>query len=291
MLEEIKKCPICENKEFTSFLTCTDHTVSKKQFHLVKCTHCNFLFTNPRPDLNSIGKYYDSDEYISHKDKGNSIINILYKTIRNYTLQKKVQLINKLSVKGNILDYGCGTGYFLKACKENGWNIEGIEPDKGANQQATQNLDKTIHDEINQIKNIKFNIITLWHVLEHIHDLNDTLSKITSLLREDGKLLIAVPNYQSYDAEKYQSNWAAYDVPRHLYHFDKKTIQLLAEKYNFKVEHILPMKFDSFYVSMLSEKYLGNQYNLLKPFITGCKSNIYAKKSKNYSSLIYILSK
>ncbi len=290
MFETITQCQICENNSFTPFFTCTDHSISKETFALVKCTSCGFLITNPRPDLSSIGKYYQSEDYISHKDKGNSLINLIYKKVRNYTLKKKVNIINRVADKGFVLDYGCGTGYFLKACQEQGWQIEGIEPDEGAKQLSQTLLNKKIHSNIHTLTG-EFDVITLWHVLEHIHKLNDTLKYLYSALTENGKLIVAVPNYKSYDGLLYGEYWAAFDVPRHLYHFEQKTLKKLADKHNFKVQEIIPMKFDSFYVSMLSEKYKGNRFNLFKPFINGFKSNIYANKTSEYSSLIYILSK
>ncbi len=291
MQETLTQCPICQQSKFDSYLTCQDFTVSKELFRLVRCQSCKFVFTNPRPDEKNIGKYYQSEEYISHQNKANSLTNILYKIVRNYTLRKKVQMINSISSKGDILDFGCGTGYFLDACKKDKWNVTGVEPDSTARAIAKEKLNDNVHQSLDMIKKNKFKVITLWHVLEHIHQLNQSLEKFHQLLDVDGKLVLALPNLNSFDAKKYGAYWAGYDVPRHLYHFDQKSVSLLANKHGYVIQKIHPMIFDSFYVSMLSEKYKGNTINLLKPLVNGCKSNIYAKKDQNYSSLIYILSK
>jgi len=291
MLQQLNECPICQSKSFSEYLVCEDFLVSHEKFHLVKCTQCQFVFTNPRPAELEIGRYYQSADYISHQNKSTSFINGLYKIVRNYTLKQKLKLVNSISEKDNILDYGCGTGHFLNICKNAGWNPYGIEPDPTARNISKQSLPDHIFEKIEETKNTQFNTITLWHVLEHVHQLNETLVKLRAKLHPNGKLLLALPNHQSKDSQLYGKFWAGYDVPRHLYHFDKGSVNQLAQKHNFNVEKILPMKFDSFYVSMLSEKYKGNRVNLITPFINGCKSNIYAKKGLNYSSLIFILSK
>lgn len=293
MFEKLDSCPVCTNDSFSNHIICEDHFLSGESFAIVKCSKCQFLFTNPRPDKNSIGKYYDSDEYISHTSKSKSPIDILYKLARQYTLANKLRLINKIAESKSILDFGCGTGDFLAKCKANGWTVNGLEPNSEAREIATLRTRSTIHSEISQLEEISnLGLITLWHVLEHIHDLNDTLSTLTSLLSNHGKVLIAVPNYQSFDAQLYKEFWAAYDVPRHLYHFSQDSMKSLLQKHDLKILDTIPMKLDAYYVTLLSQKYKFGAADYIKSFINGYKSNTYAKKhQQNYSSLIYIAGK
>ena len=290
MLEKINKCPICEHENLTDHISCTDHFLSGETFVITKCANCSFLFTNPRPAEEQLSRYYKSDAYISHSDKANNITNSLYKIARHFTLRGKLKLIDSLNTTKSILDYGCGTGDFLLTCKKNGWKISGLEPDNSARDIAIDKTHANIHSSIEQIdaKN-KSGVITLWHVLEHVSDLDAVVSRLKAKLDNQGKLVIAVPNYQSFDAQHYKEYWAAFDVPRHLYHFSQDTMQLLLQKHDLKIIDRIPMKLDSFYVSLLSEKYLNGKNNYIRSFINGYKSNIYAKKNNNnYSSMIYI---
>jgi 2-polyprenyl-3-methyl-5-hydroxy-6-metoxy-1,4-benzoquinol methylase len=293
MLEKIIHCPICDNGKFDEYIISKDYLVTGESFTIVKCSQCDFVFTNPRPDKENLANYYKSDQYISHTDKSNNLLNTLYKTARVFTLKRKERLVRTLVEEKSIFDYGCGTGDFLKVCHKKSWKIYGFELDAQAASIAQQKTGIKIINEISQINEINnVSLITMWHVLEHISDLNDTIKQLVNVLKEDGKMLIAVPNINSYDADYYQDTWAAYDLPRHLYHFTQETMEKLMKKHDLKIVDILPMKLDSFYVSLLSEKYKTGQSNYIKSIINGCKSNIYAKKSqKNYSSLIYIASK
>ncbi|HCQ29793.1 MAG TPA: hypothetical protein DIU39_05865 [Flavobacteriales bacterium] len=289
-MEKLKNCPICTSEESRLFLQCKDYTVSQKVFDIVECSACGFKYTNPRPKPEELGKYYESEEYISHSGTKKGLIYKAYHIARNYTLSKKFTLINKNQPK-NLLDIGCGTGEFLNYCKQKGLNTTGVEPGEKARNFATFEYSLTVFDE-DFLKNTdkKFDVITMWHVLEHVPFLQQRMEELYALLSDDGALYIAVPNCESYDASYYGKYWAAYDVPRHLYHFTKKDISSLAEKNNFIVEKIFPMKLDSFYVSMLSEKYKSGKINYFNAFIIGLKSNLKAGKD-NYSSLIYLLKK
>jgi len=293
MLEKLEECPVCSNNTFTTQLTCKDHFLSKEDFSIIKCSHCSFLFTNPRPKVNAIDAYYKSSEYISHTSKANNLLNTVYKSTRYFTLSRKVKLINKITSNKYILDFGCGTGDFLFRCKQKRWKIKGFEPEKLARDIASKKNNIPIYSSLDQLTKIKqIGLITLWHVLEHIHDLNNTIDILKSKLTEDGSLLIAVPNHESFDADYYKEYWAAYDVPRHLYHFSQSSMNLLLKNHGLKINEIIPMKLDSFYVSLLSEKYKNGKSNYIKSFINGYKSNVYAKKqNNNYSSLIYIVNK
>ncbi len=293
MFEKIENCPICNSSELTNYMICKDHMLTKESFNITKCINCSFLFTNPRPKENHIYKYYKSDKYISHTNNSNNLTNTIYKLVRKITLSQKVRLLNSISSDKSLLDFGCGTGEFLNACKNNGWKVNGLEPDDQAREMATGLVKSKIIKNIQELKSIdKISLITLWHTLEHIPGLNYTLEELKSKLLKKGKFIIAVPNYKSYDAQLYKNNWAAYDVPRHLYHFSPDTMKLLLKYHGLKVLKIVPMKFDAYYVSLLSEKYKNSKANYLKSFINGYVSNTYAKKNKNnYSSLIYIVGK
>ncbi len=288
-------CPICEGKEFNEHLNCIDYTVSKKKFDIVKCEQCAFQFTNPIPLESEIGKYYESDEYISHSNTSKGLVNKLYQVVRNITIKQKLKLVKRLAKGNQLLDIGCGTGEFLKICKDNGFDVQGIEPSENAKKFAIENYKLNIHseDKIKEFGAESFDLISMWHVLEHVYHLKERVVEIQKILKKNGILIVAVPNHRSYDAEYYKEYWAAYDVPRHLYHFSPNDIKNLFEKNGFNLEEVLPMKFDSFYVSMLSEKYKNGKANFLKAFQVGFKSNSKAAKEKSpkYSSQIYILRK
>ncbi len=293
-MEELRNCPVCQNNTFTEYLNVQDFTVSQEKFSIQACKKCGFKFTNPRPDLTQIGDYYKAESYISHTNTSKGLISKLYHSVRKYTLKGKLNLINRLiPKKGKLLDVGCGTGMFLNVCRENGWTVNGIEPDNGARQIAEQINKAAIKTEVlTSFKNETFDIITMWHVLEHVHLLNETVDWLKERLSNSGYLIIAVPNHESKDAEIYQEYWAAYDVPRHLYHFSQKSIKQLFEQKGFSLKETLPMKFDSFYVSMLSTKYQVGKINYMKAFLDGLKSNLNAGSNNgNYSSLIYIFKK
>lgn len=293
MYEKIEICPSCHSKEFNNHIICDDYSVSKESFAIMKCINCGLLVTSPRPDKATIGSYYQSEDYISHTNKANNLLNSAYKLARNYTLRKKYKLINRLATKKSILDYGCGTGHLLNYINQKGnWKTTGVEPDPNAKEIAIKEHGLNVVSSLSELPEKKFGVITLWHVLEHIHDLNDTIDSLRQLLSNKGKLIIAVPNHESLDQQIYKQHWAAYDVPRHLYHFDQATILDLMKYHKFTLQETLPMKLDAYYVSMLSEKHKNGSINYFKSFINGWKSNTWASKNNNnYSSLIYIFSK
>ena len=295
-METLTSCPICSANKFTPFISCKDHTVSRETFQVVQCDTCGFRFTNPRPDEKEIGKYYQSEEYISHSGTSRGVVNTIYGIVRDYTVKQKVKLINKqiLNPKSqilNILDIGCGTGEFLNACKNNGWNICGVEPSEIARQHAKTNfgIEPLSQDKLFELNKNQFSVVTMWHVLEHVHQLEKTIKQIKHILIDKGALIIAVPNCNSFDAKYYEKYWAAWDLPRHIYHFTERDIKKLLNKFEFTFSEIVPMKFDSYYVSLLSEKYKTGKTNLVTGVFNGWKSNRKASHSEiGFSSQIYI---
>lgn len=293
MFEKVESCPVCESKLSDNLIICQDHTVSKESFAISRCRTCSFLYTNPRPSEDRLGSYYESEDYISHNKKSNSLINRIYKIARKFTVRSKVAMINKFTAnKNTLLDIGCGTGEFINEAKKNNWLINAVEPGSLARRSAEELNGISIYEDIQQIEKTKFDAITMFHVLEHVADLNGTMKKVRKLLHKEGSLFIALPNSASYDAKQYKEDWAAYDVPRHLYHFNQETAELLFKKHKLEIIETLPMKLDAFYVSLLSEKYANGKTNYWQAFWNGLKSNKWAKNNQNnYSSLIYVLKK
>lgn len=291
--EKLQKCPICGSESQKLYMSIPDHSHSKEVFDIVLCGGCGFKYTSPRPAPSHVGSYYEFEGYISHSNSKKGVFNRVYQAARSYALVKKLQLVLRVTKKkGPILDYGCGTGEFLNVCKKAGWEVQGVEPSEQARKQAVEQYKLNVTTPESLPKEKKFQVITLWHVLEHLPDLNEAFSNFDQLLNNDGTLIIAVPNPTSYEAEKYKEFWAAYDVPRHFYHFRPEDIEALAEKHQFKVIDVLPMLMDAFYISLLSEKYKTGKSNFLKAFFTGLKSNLHGLKHKRrYSSQIYILRK
>jgi len=289
-MEELAGCPICNSSERKPFLSCVDHFLSKETFQIVECLVCGLRYTNPRPASGQLGKYYQSPEYISHTNTHKGIFNRIYQLVRNYTLSGKYRLITQYIHTGTILDIGCASGEFLHVMKSRGWKATGIEPDEKTRQRAIENYGIDVIDEsgLTVIPDGTIDVITLWHVLEHVPDLNGRLKEIHRILKREGLVIIAVPISDSFDAGKYSAHWAGYDVPRHLYHFTKKTMMILLERHSFQLIKTLPMKFDAFYVSLLSEKYKQGKMKWLSGFWNGYCSNREASKSGDYSSLIFI---
>jgi 2-polyprenyl-3-methyl-5-hydroxy-6-metoxy-1,4-benzoquinol methylase len=288
-VEHIQNCPVCASQNHEHFITCADHSFSQKEFEIMRCSDCGFKFTNPRPDENSIGQFYHFADYVSHTDSKKGLINYLYHLVKKYALKQKLKLVKKhLGKEKTLLDYGCGSGDFLGYALGNGVNGFGVEQDDTTRQKAIEKHGaEIISPKEFSADQKRYEVITLWHVLEHLHHLNHDIEQLKNHLADNGRLIIAVPNPASYDATFYGRHWAAYDVPRHLYHFEKEVIKLLFEKHGFVVEAIKPMLFDSFYVSMLSEKH--RKGNLLRALFIGLISNIKTLGKNNHSSLIYIL--
>lgn len=271
------------------YIKVQDYSVSNENFELLLDSDLELLKTHPQPALENLGSYYESADYISHTDSKRSLFEKMYHWVKSYSLKKKVRIINSYhNQKGSLLDIGAGTGDFLVTAKSAGWQTTGVEPNENAKKLA---ISKGISFEnsIESIENQQFNVITMWHVLEHVPDVEYQIKQLKRLLKPNGTIIIAVPNYKSFDAQHYGKFWAAYDVPRHLWHFSKTSIEKLVSRENMKLVKILPMIFDSFYVSLLSEKYKTGKMNFIKAFWIGLRSNLKANSSKEYSSHIYVI--
>lgn len=291
MMEKLSSCPACGETKILPFLTAKDYTVTHENFEITRCQTCELLFTNPRPTASEASPYYKSENYISHSDTQRGIINRLYHVVRNFTLKQKTRWIEKEKT-GNLelLDIGCGNGHFLHACQKAGWKISGMELDPVTAARAETMLGIDIYSSIKNIpKSEKFNLISLWHVLEHVYELEEYFMFFKSRIAKEGVLLLALPNSKSFDAHHFKEYWAAYDVPRHVYHFEPSTIASLAKKHGFKLKSTRGQIFDSFYISLLSHEYKTGKKKLINSFVTGLWSNISAYFSKgNYSSNLYI---
>ena len=276
------------------YLSVKDHSVSGEEFQLIYNSQLEILETSPQPSEEQLPKYYQSEDYISHTDAKRNLFEKVYHFIKTIALKRKLKLINSFNVEEKkLLDVGCGTGDFLKVAKDHNWSVSGIEPNLEARIIANKKTDNSVFDieQLLTFEKHSFDIITLWHVLEHLPKLDDHIAILESLLKPNGRLVIAVPNYKSFDANYYKGYWAAFDVPRHLWHFSQNTISKLVQQKGMEVIKTEPMIFDAFYVSLLSEKYKNGFMNPIKAFWIGWRSNLKAKRSGEFSSLIYIIKK
>ncbi len=264
-----------------------DHSISQEDFELRYDDRYEMWNTFPKPLLKDLDAYYKSAAYISHTDSKFSLIDKLYQQVKKWMLAYKFKLIEHYQSSGRMLDLGAGTGDFLGEAKNRNWKVSGIEPSLQARNLA-ESKGIFLQTDLSEISG-NFDVITLWHVLEHVHDLKTYIKFLKTHLSENGILVIAVPNFKSKDAEKYGSFWAANDVPRHLYHFSQTAIVKLFQEVNLELVQTKPLLFDSFYVSILSEKYKGNKFSLLRGMLAGLHSNLSAIRTKEYSSLIYVL--
>lgn len=289
------RCPVCDSSDIGEVFVATDHTVSRKKFAIWQCNDCGCRFTQHVPDARDIGPYYQSSDYVSHSDTNKGLVNKLYHLVRHFTVSAKKKLIERqVGKKGALLDVGAGTGAFVSVMKAAGWNVTGLEPDATARENAEKNHGLQLQplEELFKLTEGQFDVITLWHVLEHVHPLHEYLDTFRRILKNDGLLVIAVPNYTSRDARVYGEYWAAYDVPRHLYHFSPASMDRLLQQHGFRVVTRKPMWFDSFYVSMLSEQYKSGHSHFLKAAWNGLLSNIHATGHVGRcSSVIYLIKK
>ena len=292
MMEKIS-CPLSEKKTtLKNYIKVKDYSNTQEEFTIVSCETTDFLFTNPRPKEKNISEYYDFEDYISHTNKQSDFISKLYQKVRSHSIKRKYRLISKLISSKKILDVGSGTGEFLSYMTSKGFDTYGVEIAKKARELSKKNHGLFVKDSLSSLKEKNFDIITMWHVLEHVYDLDGYMKKIKGLLNDNGIVIIAVPNHKCFDQKFYGKYWAGWDVPLHLWHFDKDSMLKLSNKYGFEISSIHPLHFDSFYVSLLSSKYKYNSSKLIQSFFIGLYSNLIAKfKTGEYSSLIYVLKK
>jgi len=289
-----QNCIVCNSSNFIKFLEPKDYFFTDEQFYIYKCNDCGFKFTTPVPSPDDIVRYYKSANYVSHSDKNKGLFFKVYQKVKNINLKNKYKLIQSYSVKGKILDYGCGTGDFLRLFKNHGWDCKGLEQDEDTRAYAStkQGFEIGKPTDIEKMQPDSYDVITLWHVLEHIHDINTKLNQFENLLKPSGVLVIAVPNADSFDARHYGKYWAAYDVPRHLYHFSQNTLEQLLKKHQLEIIATKNMLFDAFYVSILSEKYMKSPVYFLKGVFWGFVSNLKIINKKHpASSTIFIIKK
>jgi len=292
----ITSCPSCNGNHIKPLMTCTDYYATKETFELYRCDDCGFTFTQNFPDESEIGRYYASPDYISHSDTRKGAMNTIYHWIRSYMLKRKAKLIERECGRGNghLLDIGTGTGYFPHTMQQRGWDVDATEKNAPAREFAEQHFGLKVREDsaFAQLTPASYDAITLWHVMEHLEHLDETWSQLAKLLKPDGILVIAVPNCSSYDARIYQSEWAAYDVPRHLWHFTPATIVPFGERHGFRLASLHPMPFDAYYVSILSEKHLNHSAAFLRGMWKGFQAQLHTCGHKELSSsIIYIFRK
>lgn len=292
----IKVCPVCGGTHIERAMTCVDYYASSEVFYLCRCEDCGFLFTQDFPAEAEIGAYYETPDYISHSDTKEGLMNKVYHWVRNYMLKRKAALVAREAHQrtGRLLDVGTGTGYFSDMMQRLGWQVEAVEKNAQARAFAKDRFDLDVKPAaaLQDFAPGSFDVITLWHVMEHLEPLNETWDMLNTLLTEKGVLIVAVPNCCSYDAKKYGAHWAAYDVPRHLWHFTPATIQQLGSRHEFILAARYPMPFDAFYVSMLSEKYMGHSMSFFRGMLTGTMAWFSSLTSKERSSsMIYVFRK
>jgi len=292
----MNKCPLCNSSRTATLYTCTDKLVSGKEFPVTECTDCGFIFTSDIPDSSEIGAYYKSEEYISHSDSKEGLFNRIYHIARQRMLRRKSGIVRKYSdiSEGKLIDIGCGTGYFAGCMKDLGWDVTGVESDKEAAKVASGKFSITVKklDELPGFKAEGYDAITLWHVLEHLYEPAKLIQQFSKLLNAYGTLIIALPNNKSYDAKMYREKWAAWDVPRHLWHFNIESFKVLVKDSDLVLIKVKRMPLDAFYVSVLSEKNYSSNFALPKGFIVGLLGwfvSLFNRGSS--SSLIYILKK
>ncbi|MGM0635812.1 MAG: class I SAM-dependent methyltransferase [Bacteroidota bacterium] len=266
-----------------------DHFKSNEKFRLKWNDEYQMFQTSPIPKKPELAFYYQAENYISHSDSSNSLFEFAYRLIKKFMLKQKISWIKKYVAEGNAVDIGCGTGDFAQLLLKNGFYVTGVEPNADARNLASQKIEK-VHSDFNEIKNQKFDLITMWHVLEHIYDLPDFLQSLKAKTNKGAYAFIAVPNFNAYDAQFYKDYWAAYDVPRHLHHFSDIAIKKYFDEIDFDLIETKPLFFDAFYVSLLSEKYQPKS-NYLRGIFIGLLSNLKARRSQQWSSQLYVLKK
>jgi len=287
------KCPWCGSEKAQINLWLKDEFLSKEDFHICECLNCGLSYTMPRPNKEKIGEYYKSEEYYSHQENKKGFIPRLYESVKKVNLKHKYNLATQGLNVGKMLDIGCGVGDFLHTAEEHGWTCTGVEPSEDAKAIAKTKTKANIinSEDMEKIPDATFDLITMWHVLEHIDDLKWQIEQLHRLTKTKGRIVIAVPNYKSYDAQYYKELWAAYDVPRHLSHFNKNVLTKIFKSKNLELVRTDKLIWDAYYISYMSEQYKQHIFPLLKGTFRGCISNCKARHTKEWSSMVYIFEK
>lgn len=288
-------CPLCGSKRIAPYLRVRDHSISGEYFPIWRCADCTFTFTQDAPGPEEIGPYYKSENYISHSDNKEGLVNRLYHRARTYMLERKFDLVDRLAKGKVLLDVGTGTGYFPHHMQTRGYRVTGVEIDADARAYGSEKFGLDVHPPTYLREGATpghYDVITLWHVLEHLYTPREDLRRFHELLKPDGVLVIAVPNLESADAAAFGADWAAYDVPRHLWHFSPATLGKLAAQAGFEVTETHQMPLDPFYVSIMSSRYRSGGGGLLTGGVRGLQSFLTGwRDARRGSSVIYVLRK
>lgn len=294
-LEQLFACPLCGHPALQKVAVVRDHSISKENFELTDCASCGFRITNPRPSQNDLGGYYQSDTYISHGTSDHTLQSRLYLLARKWALRQKLALIQRYQSNGRVLDVGCGTGEFLAYLMSRGYLVQGVEPSLRAREQAIAQHGLSVVPTIEQLPaQEQFQVLTMWHVLEHVPAPRATFKRLFALLAERGLLVIAVPDRGAWDSAHYGPYWAAWDVPRHLSHFRRIDVHTMLSEHGFELVATKRMWLDAFYIAMLSEQYRGSSkpMSLAKALPIGIWSNLLSLFSgRPTSSTLYVARK
>ena len=284
------KCPWCGSNKAQINLWLKDEFLTKEDFHICECLNCGLLYTMPRPSKEKIGAYYKSDEYYSHQENKKGFVPRLYEAIKKINLKHKFRLASRDLPVGKLLEIGCGVGDFLHVAENKGWQCTGVEPSEEAREIARQRIkgDLLYSEDLEQLPDQSFDLITMWHVLEHVDDLKWQVAQLQRLIKPNGRIVIAVPNYQSYDGRFYNAFWAAYDVPRHLNHFNKTVITKIFKTSGLSLVSMDKLVWDAYYISFMSEQYKHHLMPLVRGVFRGLVSNAKARRSGEWSSLVYV---
>ena len=275
---------------FTLIAKTKDYLVTGSSFEVRLDQQTQIAHTYPQPSEDELGKYYASEEYISHGNKKRSVIERVYAIAQKIMLKQKEQWLTKHSKQNKrYLDFGCGTAALVQHLNQKNWEAYGVEPSEKARNFSI--VKERLYPSLEELPQKDFDVIALWHVLEHLSDPAKSLKAFYDRLDHQGHLFLALPNFNSYDAKYYENFWAAYDVPRHLWHFSAKGIIGLCEENGFEFVESKGLGLDAFYVSYLSERHQKNKVAFIKGMIVGCWSNLLALFTQEYSSKLYVFKK
>lgn len=242
-------CPLCGHVDADCIQEAQDPTPAEGDglwFAVVQCRHCSLRYTNPRPDAACIGRFYPGD-YKPHRrprkmdaDRPSSWLGRL----SGRSVERRGELPWE-GPPGRLLDFGCGGGSFLKRMADRGWQVTGLDAAVGAVREVQESLGLTAlvgslpHEDLAPAS---FEVVTMWHSLEHVHDPLAILAEAFRLLTPGGKLIVACPNIDSWPFRWFGPAWFGLDLPRHLVHFTPKTLTDAMESSGFRVESVRPIR-------------------------------------------------